>query len=45
MQQGTRRVYEDPAQFFALTYPTTTLRDLARDVLLRLAGKNEKAIR
>src|ERR1043166_3571201 len=45
MQRGTRRVYEDPAQFFALTYPTTNLRDLAKDVVLRLAGKNEKAVR
>lgn len=45
MQRGTRKVYEDPAQFFALTYPTTNLRDLAKDVLLRLAGKNDKAIR
>jgi hypothetical protein len=45
MQRGTRKVYEDPAQFFALTYPTTNLRDLAKDVVLRLAGKNDKAIR
>ncbi len=45
MQRGTRKVYEDPVQFFALTYPTTNLRDLAKDVVLRLAGKNDKAIR
>src|SRR5262249_45296490 len=31
--------------FFALTYPTYNLRELARDVVMRLAGKNEKAIR
>ncbi|MDH7578534.1 MAG: DUF499 domain-containing protein [Bacillota bacterium] len=38
-------VYRDPAEFFALTYPTFNLRELARDVLGRLAGKNEKAVR
>ena len=45
MQQGTHPVYEDPARFFALTYPTLSLRDLAKDVALRLAGRNTKAIR
>jgi hypothetical protein len=45
LQKGARKVYEDPAHFFALTYPTTNLRDLARDVAWRLAGKNQKAIR
>ena len=45
MQKGTRPVYEDPGRFFALTYPTFPLRELARDVVLRLAGKNTKAIR
>lgn len=45
LKSGKRRVYEDPREFFALTYPTTNLRDLARDVVLRLAGKNQKAIR
>lgn len=44
-KEGKRRVYEDPAEFFALTYPTTNLRDLARDVAGRLAGRNTKAIR
>ena len=38
-------VYQDPAAFFALTYPTFNLRELAKDVLGRLAGKNEKAVR
>lgn len=38
-------VYHDPKEFFALTYPTTRLRDLARDVMLRLSGKSEKAVR
>jgi hypothetical protein len=45
MQKGQRPVYEDPAQFFALTYPTYNLRELARDVVLRLAGRNDKAVR
>lgn len=38
-------IYQDPAAFFALTYPTFNLRELAKDVLGRLAGKNEKAVR
>ncbi|NMC64279.1 MAG: hypothetical protein GYA55_14035, partial [SAR324 cluster bacterium] len=37
MQRGSRPVYEDPAEFFALTYPTYNLRELAREVVLRLA--------
>lgn len=45
MQAGKRPIYEDPAQFFALTYPTLSLRGLAKDVAHRLAGKNTKAIR
>lgn len=45
LQSGRRRLYEDPQSFFALTYPTTALRDLARDVVHRLAGKNQKAVR
>jgi len=45
MQRGARPVYEDPAEFFALTYPTYNLRELAREVVLRLAGKNDKAVR
>src|SRR5213075_2280975 len=43
---GTARpVYRDPSHFFALTYPTFNLRELAKDVVLRLAGKNDKAVR
>lgn len=38
-------VYHDPTEFFSLTYPTVKLRDLARDVTHRLAGKSEKAVR
>jgi hypothetical protein len=45
MQRGLRPVYEAPAEFFALTYPTYNLRELAREVVLRLAGKNDKAVR
>ncbi len=45
MQQGKRPVYEKPESFFALTYPTYNLRRLVRDVVLRLAGKNDKAVR
>src|SRR5947209_11623504 len=40
-----RSVYQDPQEFFALTYPTFNLRELARDVVTRLAGKHDKAIR
>ena len=45
MQRGKQPLYEDPAEFFALTYPTYNLRELAREVALRLAGKNDKAVR
>ncbi len=45
MQNGKRPIYEKPEEFFALTYPTHNLRSLVRDVVLRLAGKNDKAIR
>jgi hypothetical protein len=40
-----RPVYRDPKEFFALTYPTSALRELVSDVVLRLAGKNDKAVR
>jgi len=45
MQRGKRPVYEVPEQFFTLTFPTYNLRRLVRDVVLRLAGKNDKAVR
>ncbi|MCX6538613.1 MAG: DUF499 domain-containing protein [Acidobacteria bacterium] len=45
MKRGTRRIYEDPAEFFALTFPTLALRELAKDVVQRLAAKNQKAVR
>ncbi len=40
-----RKVYADPKEFFALTYPTFNLRELAKDVVTRLAGKSDKAVR
>lgn len=40
-----RSVYREPGEFFALTYPTFNLRELAKDVVNRLAGKNDKAVR
>ncbi|MCR4442858.1 MAG: DUF499 domain-containing protein [Peptococcaceae bacterium] len=42
---SAKPVYQHPAEFFSLTYPTFNLRELAKDVLLRLAGKNDKAVR
>ena len=38
-------VYQDAREFFSLTYPTYNLRELAKDVVLRLAGKSDKAVR
>jgi hypothetical protein len=45
MESGKRPIYEDPEKFFALTFPTYNLRQLVRDVALRVAGKNDKAVR
>ena len=46
MQRGQRRVYEDPAEFFALTYPTYNLRELVKDVVSRLKpARSDKAYR
>ena len=45
MQNGKRPVYEDPEKFFTLTFPTHNLRELVRDVALRMAGKSDKAVR
>ena len=44
-QAGRRPIYEDPAKFFALTYPTHALRELVRDIAARLAGQSSKAVR
>ncbi len=45
MRRGKMPVYEKPENFFALTFPTHNLRNLVRDVSLRLANKNDKAVR
>ncbi len=45
IRRGKRPVYEDPEQFFALTFPTYILRRLVRDGALSVAGKNVKAVR
>ena len=42
---GKRPVYEDPEKFFALTYPTHALRELVKEVALRLSGQSDKAVR
>ena len=38
-------MYEDPAEFFALTCPTYNLRELVKDVVSRLSGRSDKAYR
>ena len=43
--QGRRPIYEEPEQFFTLTYPTHALRELVKDVAGRLAGHSDKAVR
>jgi predicted AAA+ superfamily ATPase len=45
VMRRAKPVYQQPDQFFALTYPTFNLRELVKDVCIRLAGKNEKAVR
>src|SRR3990172_2499561 len=45
MQSGKRPIYEKAENFFALTFPTHNLRSLVRDVVLRVAGKKDKAVR
>ena len=45
VMEKAKPVYQRPDQFFALTYPTFNLRELAKDVCARLAGKNDKAVR
>ena len=44
MDRGSS-VYRTPYEFFSLTYPTYNLRELAKDVVHRLAGKSDKAVR
>ncbi|MDD9873633.1 MAG: DUF499 domain-containing protein [Deltaproteobacteria bacterium] len=45
LAKGSRRLYEDPVRFFALTYPTHALRELAKEVAGRLAGRSDLAVR
>ncbi len=45
MKNGLSPIYEDPVKFFSITLPTYSLRELIRDVLLRLSGQNDKAVR
>jgi hypothetical protein len=43
---GTARpIYADPREFFAQTYPTYNLREIAKDVCHRLARQSDKSIR
>src|SRR5437667_10941424 len=42
---SARPIYQDPYNFFSFTFPTYTLRELAKDVVLRLAVKNDTAVR
>ncbi len=45
IMETARPIYQNVSEFFAFTYPTLSVRDLAKDVVWRLAGKNDKAIR
>jgi hypothetical protein len=46
VKMGTAKsVYRDPKEFFTLTFPSSGIRALARDVAYRLAGKSDKAVR
>lgn len=38
-------LYQSPEEFFGRTSPTFNLRELVKDVIVRLAGKNDKAVR
>lgn len=44
MNKGNK-IYRDPHEFFAFTYPTYNIRQLSKDVANRLAGRNDKAVR
>ena len=45
VQRGHRPIYESPSEFFALTYPTYRLRELVKEVSLRLSGQSDRAYR
>ncbi|MCL4544313.1 MAG: DUF499 domain-containing protein [Chloroflexi bacterium] len=42
--RAAQRIYRDCREFFARTYPTFNLRELVKTVLLRLAGRSDKAV-
>ena len=44
MQRGKRKVYEDPEQFFALTFPTYNLRRLVREKVLDLPELGQRLV-
>lgn len=44
-RNGNRPTYEDPVEFFKLTFPTHSMRDLTQDVAERLRGEGTKAVR
>ncbi len=41
---SAKPIYQNPREFFSLTYPTFNLRELAKAVIGRLAGINDKAV-
>lgn len=45
VQKGHRPIYESPSEFFGLTYPTFRLRELVKEVSLRLDGQSDRAYR
>jgi len=45
VMEKARDIYRKPEEFFSFTYPTRALLELASDVVQRLAGKNDKAVR
>ena len=44
MQKGQRPVYEHPAEFFALTYPTYNLRELVKEVALQPSKSSKRTL-
>ena len=39
------KIYSDPKEFFSFTYPTFNIRELSKDVAIRLAGESDRAVR
>jgi predicted AAA+ superfamily ATPase len=40
-----KQLYQNPEKLFGRTSPTFSLGELVKDIVLRLAGKNDKAVR